>query len=158
MHAAMDRLERLTARHGRIVLILWVLILLASLPFAARQTDNLTSGGFAVPGSGSDAVDRGLAAFDRGGSQQLAAVVARRDGASDADVRAGVDRVGRAADKVSHVALPPRAAAEAKRKTGEAAITVVPLTLDGDRDQSADAATDMRDELGLADGTKGSVE
>ncbi|MEA2405490.1 MAG: putative drug exporter of the superfamily, partial [Thermoleophilaceae bacterium] len=92
MHAAMDRLERLTARHGRIVLIVWVLILLASLPFAARQTDHLTSGGFTVPGSGSDSVDRGLAAFDRGGSQQLAGVVARRQGATDADVRAAVDR------------------------------------------------------------------
>ena len=59
----MDRLERFVTRRRRLVLGVWVVVLLASLPFAARQTENLTSGGFEVPGSGSVAVSDSLREF-----------------------------------------------------------------------------------------------
>ena len=59
MQAAMDRLGQFTRRHRVIVVVAWLALLVAAMPFAARQTEHLTSGGFEVPGSGSAAVDRG---------------------------------------------------------------------------------------------------
>ena len=71
------------------MLIVWVLILLASLPFAMRQTENLTSGGFTVPGSGSDAVDRGLTASTGREPAARRAWWRAEEGASDAEVQRG---------------------------------------------------------------------
>src|SRR3954471_10800741 len=93
----MDRLDGFTRRHRVPVALAWLVALLAGPPFAARQTDHLTSGGFAVPGSGSQAVDRGLAAFDGAQREQLAVAIARRPGASGADVDRAIQRVRRAA-------------------------------------------------------------
>src|SRR4051812_11793501 len=134
MQAVMDRLDGFTRRHRVPVALAWLVVLLAALPFAARQTDHLTSGGFAVPGSGSAAVDRGLTAFDGAQREQLAVVIARRPGAGDADVQGAVARVRDAAGKVGNVALSPGVADEAVRKAGRAPITVVPLVVSGRQD------------------------
>jgi heme transporter len=56
MQAAMDRLERLISRRRRLVLIAWLVIVVVSVPFAGRQTENLTGGGFETAGSGSQVV------------------------------------------------------------------------------------------------------
>src|SRR4051812_1180857 len=134
MQAAMDRLDSFTRRHRVPVALAWLILLLAALPFAAQQTEHLTSGGFGVPGSGSEAVDRGLAAFDGAQREQLAAVVARKPGVTDDEVRAGIDRVGEAAAEVDHVTLSEQAANAAKAKVAQAPITVVPLTVSGGQD------------------------
>src|SRR5215218_11278141 len=97
MQRAMDTLDGFLKRHRRAVLAVWLVAIVAAVPFAARQTDHLTSGGFGVPGSGAAAVDRGLAAFDGAQREQLAAVVARKPGVTDDDVREGIDRVRDAA-------------------------------------------------------------
>jgi hypothetical protein len=46
-------------------------LLLASLPFAARQTENLTGGGFEVPGTGSVAVEEQIGTFTLTGVPQI---------------------------------------------------------------------------------------
>ena len=56
MRAAMDRLERFVTRRRRLVLGVWIVLVVAAVPFAAQQTKHLTAGGFEVPGSGSQAV------------------------------------------------------------------------------------------------------
>src|SRR3954453_19125887 len=129
MQSAMDRLAQFTRRHRVPVALTWLALLIAALPFAARQTENLTSGGFEVPGSGSQAVDRGLAAFEGAQREQLAVVIARRPGAGNAEVNGAIDKVRGAADKVDNITLADRAAAAAKRKAGSAPITVVPLAV-----------------------------
>src|SRR3954447_17531367 len=72
----MLRLERALARRRWFVLGAWVALLLAAVPFAARQGEHLTGGGFGVPGSQSrevmDALDRD---FDAAGRAQLAVVL-----------------------------------------------------------------------------------
>src|SRR6266550_320155 len=129
MQAAMDRLDGFTRRHGRLVALAWLAVLLGALPFAARQTEHLTSGGFEVPGSG--AVERGLAAFDGAQRNQLAVVIARRPGSSAADVQRAIDRVRAADRRVAHVSLSPAAAAAAAQRADSAPITVVPLRVTG---------------------------
>src|SRR4051812_46498122 len=144
MQAAMDRLDGFTRRHRVPVALGWLVLLLAALPFAARQTEHLTSGGFQVPGSGSAAVDRGLAEFAGAQREQLAVVIARRPGAGDQDFRDALVRVRAAARSVGHVALPERNVTAAERKAGGATITVVPLVVSGSQDDAANAAADMR--------------
>jgi uncharacterized membrane protein YdfJ with MMPL/SSD domain len=156
MQATMDRLDGFTRRHRVVVVLAWLALLIAAIPFAAHQTDHLTSGGFEVPGSASQAVDRGVAAFAGAQRASLAVVVARRSGATDADVRAAVDRTRTAADRVGHVALSAAAARQAAARAGRAAITVVPLQVNGSQDDGANAAADLRDQLHV--GSSGPVE
>ena len=107
----MDRLTAVIERRRWIVIAVWLVLLVAAAPLAMRQTEHLTSGGFAVPGSDSEAVDRGLAEFDRAQAHSLAVIVARRPGASDAEVRAAVDRVDRVGGRAAARRAVPRAAA-----------------------------------------------
>src|SRR3954463_11877922 len=102
MQGAMDRLGSLTRRHRVVVVLAWLALLAAALPFTARQTENLTSGGFEVPGSGSEAVARGLTDFAGAQRESLAVVIARKRGATDTDVRRAVARVQNAAGSVGH--------------------------------------------------------
>src|SRR5215217_3846699 len=152
MQAAMDRLESFTHRHRKLVLLAWLVLLVAAAPFAAKQTEHLTSGGFAVPGSGSETVDSGLTAFDDAQRESLAVVVAQRPGSDAADVRRAIDRVEEATGAVANVTLTKKAAAKADSEAGKAAITVVPLKVDGSQDEAADAASDLRRELELDEG------
>ena len=81
MQAAMDRLTAILERRRWLVIAALARAAGRRRPFAARQTEHLTSGGFAVPGSGSEAVDRALADFEGAQRETLAVVVARRAGA-----------------------------------------------------------------------------
>src|SRR3954454_12578653 len=118
----MDRLAGFLERRRWVVLGVWVALLAAALPFAARQTDHLTSGGFEVPGSQSQVVSENIARFHGAQRDQLAVVLARREGAGAADVRAQVVRVGRIAHELPNVALSPRAAAAANHDATSSSI------------------------------------
>jgi hypothetical protein len=73
MQSTMLRLDALLRRRKRTVLALGALILLVALPFAARQSEDLSSGGVGVPGSQSAAVDAALERFPGAQTAQLAA-------------------------------------------------------------------------------------
>jgi RND superfamily putative drug exporter len=143
----MVRLHDFLSRHRRFVLLTWLVVLVAAAPFASRQTEHLTSGGFLVPDSGSERVDDALADFEKAQRETLAVVLAQREGATPEAVRAEVDRVGRIAADIEHAELSPAAASEAKQRAGRDTIVVIPLELEGSQDQLADVAVDMRDEL-----------
>ena len=144
----MDRLAGFVERRRLVVLGAWVLLLLAAAPFAARQSEHLTSGGFEVPGSQSQVVDRNLERFKTAQREYLAVVLAKREGAGADDVRREIDRVARIADRLPHAEVTEPAAARARGEAGDASITIVPLAVSGDQDQLADLANDFRDELG----------
>src|SRR5687767_12428392 len=143
----MVRMHDFLMRHRRFVLLAWPVVLVAAAPFAMRQTDHLTSGGFLVPGSGSEKVDEALVDFENAQRETLAVVLAQREGATPAAVRAEVDRVDRIAAEVDHAELTAAAARDAKARAGKDVILVIPLDLEGSQDQLADVAVDMRDEL-----------
>ena len=91
MQTFMLKLDRTLRRHRLLVLGVWVAAFVAAIPFAAKQSDNLTGGGFGVPGSQSKAVeDRAPAGLPR-----LGARVARR-GAPPREGRDGGRHEGRA--------------------------------------------------------------
>lgn len=68
MRHAATRLADLLARGRWWVAGAWFAIVLVSMPFAARQTEHLSGGGFEVPGSQSKAVEDAL---ERDSAMQL---------------------------------------------------------------------------------------
>ena len=156
MQAAMDRLATFLERRRLLVVGVWGVLLLAALPFAARQSEHLTAGGFAVPGSQSAAVDKNLERFEGAQREYLAVVLAKREGANATAVREEIERVDRLVARLPHVELTDPAAARARREAAGASITVMPLALAGSQDQLADATVDLRDALG--DEARGGVQ
>jgi RND superfamily putative drug exporter len=147
----MDTLDGFLKRHKRAVLAFWLVAIIAAVPFAARQTEHLSSGGFGVPGSGSKAVDDALDQFQGVSHDQLAVVLQVRGGAADRAARK--ERIGTAFARVkrlvgahSHVRLAPgaeaRAVAQAQRQ-----VVIVPLQLTGTREQSANLAVDLHNQI-----------
>lgn len=56
MQDRMIRLGRFVGRRRKLVIGVWLAVLVAALPLTVRQSDNLTGGGFDVPGSQSQTV------------------------------------------------------------------------------------------------------
>src|SRR4051812_2392318 len=135
----MDTLDGFLERHRRAVLIVWVVAIVASVPFAARQTDHLSSGGFGVPGSGSKTVDDELGRFRGVSRDELAVVLRVRD---QRGLRPAVGRVERLVAAEPHVQLTAAAKRRALAQAGRP-IVVVPLKLTGTREQSANLAVDL---------------
>src|SRR4051812_45649852 len=142
----MDTLDGVLKRHKRAVLALWVVAIIAAVPFAARQTEHLSSGGFGVPGSGSKTVGAELAGFSGVSRDPLAVVVRPRSPSSNA-VRRGLARVERALAGRPHVALTASARQKALAQAGRP-VVVVPLEVTGTTEQTANLAVDLHKELG----------
>src|SRR3954452_9300455 len=117
----------------RMILIGWLVAIVAAVPFAMKQTDHLSSGGFGVPGSQSKAVDDQLARFPGVSRDQLAFLLNVRD---PRGVDAALTRLRRLVAATPHVQLGGRT-----RRTGE--VVLVPLKLTGTREQSANIAVDL---------------
>jgi RND superfamily putative drug exporter len=151
MQAAMDRLESFVSRRRRLVLGVWIVLLLASLPFAAQQTKHLTAGGFEVPGSQSLAVSQQLKRFPGVQTEPLIFVFDNR-ARNQAALRAAVDKAVNATKGVEGVSVSQKAIAAAKGSNDP--IVLMALDVTGDTDQSVDAAVTIRKDAGVSnDGT-----
>jgi uncharacterized membrane protein YdfJ with MMPL/SSD domain len=154
VQTVMLRLDALIRRRRALFLGAWALIVLAALPFAARQSDHLSGGGFDVPGSQSVAVQQAVTRdFDRAQGSTLAAVLVPRGDATTAELRGALAKVGTAAGDADHVVLAPAARAQALRELQQdgARTLVVPLTTDVGDSDAIDVAVDLRRSLGIAD-------
>jgi RND superfamily putative drug exporter len=148
----MNRLAAFLGRRRRWVVGAWVLILLCALPFAAKQTDHLTGGGFDVPGSQSqvvsDALQRDFGSQSNGVSVALRAEV----GAGPAERATAIARVRRAVATVKGVDLPPATARQARLRLQRTGFAILPLRSEGrSPDELIDSATTLRE--GLDPGT-----
>ncbi len=154
MQTVMLRLDALIRRRRGIFLGAWALIVLAALPFAARQSDHLTGGGFDVPGSQSVAVQQAVERdFAHAQGTTLAAVLVPHTGATAAQLRAALARVGGAAAQVDQVALAPAARAQALGQLAHDGprTLVVSLATRVSDSQAIDVAIHLRKQLGIAD-------
>ncbi|HEX2161561.1 MAG TPA: MMPL family transporter, partial [Thermoleophilaceae bacterium] len=158
MQQAMDRLTSFLERRRKPVLAFWGVLLVVSLPFAVKQTEHLTAGGFTIPGSGSEAVDKAIADFDHAERQTLSVVVARRPGGDAADVRRELARVDAVVDDMPLAELTQPALAAAERDAGSSPISIASLKTGGDMNDTADLAVDLREELGIGEGPRNGVE
>src|SRR3954451_5386648 len=108
MQRAMDILDGFLKRNRRAVLAFWLVAIIAAVPFAARQTEHLSSGGFGVPGSGSKTVSNELDNFKGIARDPLAVVLRPRDGSAHS-VKGALARVERVVGAKAHVELTPAA-------------------------------------------------
>jgi RND superfamily putative drug exporter len=150
----MRALAGFLGRRRRLVVAAWVLIVLLALPFASRQTDHLTGGGFNVPGSQSMKVSESLQ--DEFGSQAdgIAVVLKAAPGASAAERTAAVARLQDEVANLDDVTLPPAATRQARRQLQGTDVVLVPLRSNLSSDELIDSAATLREDLepGTADG------
>ncbi len=156
MQSAMLRLDGLLRRRRGLVLIAWAAVLIAAVPFAARQSEDLSSGGFDVPGSQSAEVAGALDRFPGVARAQLAAVLVPAPGAGPDQLTAAVDRVAAAAGPVDGVSIAAGARDRAAAQVGGGTV-VVPLRAEVDEDGATEVAVDLRDRLGIGDGPRDGV-
>ncbi|HYF27536.1 MAG TPA: MMPL family transporter [Baekduia sp.] len=150
LQQAMVRLDRLVRRRRRTVLALWLVALVAAVPFAMRQSENLTGGGYGVPGSQSQAVrDQVERNFSRDARATMAAVVVPGRAATPAEIRDAIGRVDAAARAEAHVALRPADRAAAISRSGRGETLVMPLAVDVDDQDAIAVATGLRERLTL---------
>jgi uncharacterized membrane protein YdfJ with MMPL/SSD domain len=141
MHTLADFL----ARRRWFIVAAWLILLVAALPFASRQTEDLTGGGFSVPGSESEAVEEALAVDYEGARDGAVAVVL--DPTGEADPGAAVGRMGDAVAEAPGLELAEGEAAAAEQALAAGDIAVVPLATDLPTDDQTDAAVDLREAI-----------
>jgi RND superfamily putative drug exporter len=155
MQTWMLRLDGVLRRRRWVVLGAWIAVLIAAAPFAVRQAEDLSSGGFRVPGSQSTAVTEALQRFPGAQRAQLAAVLVPEPGATAQDLRAAIERLGRAAG--DGVALAPAAKERALHQAARGGAVLVPLQANVDEDAAIDRAEQLRKDLALDDGPQQGV-
>ena len=155
MKDAMNRMAQFLGRRRRWVVGAWVLIVALALPFASRQTDHLTGGGFDVPGSQSMRVSESLQSEFGDRADGIAVVLKASPGASAAQRDAAVARVRSEVAKLDEVTLPPAVAAAARRQLQHHDVAVVPLRSDLTSDQLIDPAATLREDLNPGDPAAG---
>jgi uncharacterized membrane protein YdfJ with MMPL/SSD domain len=154
MRDGMRALAGFLGRRRRLVVAAWVLIVVLALPFASKQTDHLTGGGFDVPGSQSMKVSESLQ--DEFGSQAdgIGVVLKAAPDASAAERSAAVARLQDEVAKLDDVTLPPAAARQARRQLQGTDVVLVALRSDLSSDELIDPAATLREDFdpGTADG------
>jgi uncharacterized membrane protein YdfJ with MMPL/SSD domain len=146
----MLRLDALTRKRHRVVILVWLVIVVAAVPFAARQSDHLSSGGFAVAGSQSSNVDATLKRdFPAESRSTLDVLLYPRRGATSAIIRADVARVQRAVHGIAGLGLKSQDREAAVFAAGLLEPTLLPLEVHGNEDKAQDVAVTLRERLGL---------
>jgi len=155
MRDAMNRLAQFLGRRRRWVLGAWVLIVVLALPFASKQTDHLTGGGFDVPGSQSMKVSESLQEDFGSQADGISVVLKAAPGATAAERDRAVARVRAQVATLDDITLPPAVAAGARRQLQEQDVVVVPLRSDLSSDELIDPAATLREDLNPGDANAG---
>jgi uncharacterized membrane protein YdfJ with MMPL/SSD domain len=147
MRDSMNRLSGLLGRRRRWVLAAWIAIVLLALPFASRQTEHLTGGGFDVPGSQSKKVSEELQEEFGSQADGISVLLKAAPDASPAQRAAAVQRLQREVGTLEGVVLPAPAARAATDELRRADTVLVPLRSELSSDQLIDSATTLRGDL-----------
>ena len=134
MQTFMLKLDRWLRRRRGVVIGVWLVLLLAALPFAAKQSDHLSSGGYAIPGSQSQRFVAQLPKISAGAQHGLlGGVLEAKAGASAAEMTRALAKLDAAATGAADVSLSPSVRAQAQRAIDAAGnhqrTLVVPLAL-----------------------------
>jgi RND superfamily putative drug exporter len=147
----MNKLSGILGRRRRWILAVWLVIVVAALPFAAKQTEHLSGGGFDVPGSQSKAVGDAVQAKFGSRTDGVAVLLVAGPEATAAQTRAAVARVRGEVAEVDGVALPAAAAEHGARQLARTGTAILPLRSDRSADELIDSAADLRE--GMDPGT-----
>ncbi|HEX5927825.1 MAG TPA: MMPL family transporter [Solirubrobacterales bacterium] len=126
---------------------IWIAIVVLALPFAAKQTEHLTGGGFDVPGSESKAVSDAMQGVFPSESGGVAVLLSAAPAASAAERAAAVERVQREVAAVEGISLAPAVARRAELQLQRSGETLVPIASSVSPDALIDPAVDLREAL-----------
>jgi len=146
----MPRLRRVFVRRRLYVILISLAVLGAAVPFALRIGDNLTSGGFDVPGSQSSvAAAQVREAFPNQQAEALSVLLVGQPDATPADYQAAIAFVERAAgaQHVAAVVVNPAAVAQIKQAQAGAHQYLVPLEFRASFDRTVDLARSLSSAL-----------
>src|SRR5215207_3532835 len=156
MRTFMAKLAGVIARRRWLIVGAWLAAVAFSLPLAARQTEDLSGGGFDVPGSQSEAVEKAVSGdFERSDPGRLALVLKPEPGLTPEEARAAVDRAAAGISQADDASLAPAVAARAEARLAAGRVAVVPIDAKGDADALVDTATELRDELSPGEEARG---
>jgi uncharacterized membrane protein YdfJ with MMPL/SSD domain len=163
MQTFMLKLDRWLSRHRRAVIGVWLVLLLAALPFAAKQSDHLSSGGYAIPGSQSQRFVAQLPKISAGAPHGLlAGVLEAKAGVNAAEMTQALAKLDTAAASAANVSLSASVRAQVQRAIDAAGTRqrtlVVPLTLSVNEEGAGNVATELRQRLNLNGPDSGPVE
>ncbi len=163
MQTFMLKLDRWLRRHRRAVIGVWIVLVVAAAPLAAKQSEHLSSGGYAIPGSQSQRFVAQLPKIAPGAQDGLlAGVLAAKAEATAAEMRQALAKLDSAAEGAANVSLAPAVRARTEHAI-EAAGThqhtlVVPLALSVNEEGATNVATELRQRLDLSGPDSGPVE
>jgi RND superfamily putative drug exporter len=154
MQNLMLTLDRWLRRHRIGVLAAWIVLVVAAVPFAAKQSEHLSGGGYSIPGSGSQKLVAQLPKIAPGAQHaMLAGVLAPAAGATPAEMQSALAKLGSAAQDATDVSLSPPVRAQTQRTISAAGAhqrtLVVPLTVSANEEGATNIASDLRRRLGL---------
>ncbi len=157
MRAAARSLAAFTGRHRRLVVVVWLALVVAAVPLAMRQTENLTGGGFEVPGSESAAVEQAMQRDFalRAGSDSIGAVLQAEPGAAPQAGAAALERLAAAVAEIDTLTLEPAAAKRAGRQLERRGLALVPIQASADVSEQIDAAVELREEIAPGEAVDG---
>jgi uncharacterized membrane protein YdfJ with MMPL/SSD domain len=147
MRDSMNRLAGFLGRRRRWVVGAWVLVVLLALPFAAKQTEHLTGGGFDVPGSQSLAVSEALQRDFGSQADGIAVLLKAKPDATAAERAAAVERVRKEVATVEEVTLAPAVAHQARQQLFHTDVAMLPLRSEQSSDELIDSATTLREDF-----------
>ena len=140
------RVAMFGVRNRRVMILLWLVATIASVPMLSSLTSRLSNGGFEVPGSQSDQVRVALERDFEGQTELTALVVFSSESRTvrDPEYRAVVeDTLARlqAVDHISSAASPYDAPEQLISKDGRVATSIV--NVDGTQDDALEIAPDL---------------
>jgi RND superfamily putative drug exporter len=98
MQNLMLTFDRWLQKHRIGVLVAWIVLVVAAVPFAAKQSQHLSGGGYSIPGSDSQKLVARLPKIAPGAQHAvLAGVLAPNAGASAAEMRGALGKLESAA-------------------------------------------------------------
>ncbi|MDX6624105.1 MAG: putative drug exporter of the superfamily [Solirubrobacterales bacterium] len=150
----MNRLAGVLGRRRKWVVAIWLVIVVAALPFAAKQTEHLTGGGFDVPGSQSQAVSESLQEEFGEKADGIAVALQAAPDSTAAERAAAVTRVREQVAGVEEVTLTPAAALAGRHQLQETGFALLPLRSPQSSDELIDSAAELRTDMdpGTAEG------
>jgi uncharacterized membrane protein YdfJ with MMPL/SSD domain len=126
----------------------WLLCVAAALPFAARQSDHLTSGGFAVPGSQSARVETILARrYPAVARTSLAILLMPKSGASEQHVLDAIKAITKAVHDLRGVSVPRQSLERAEFAAGLIEPMLVALRVNENQREAQSTAGILRRRL-----------
>ena len=148
MTAILERCASLVTKRGRLVAIVWGVVILVSLPLAAQENKHLSNGGFVSPSSESAKVSAALPQFKKYNADALVVVLSsKRENNAQPVLLAQLHRVLKIIHGVRGVSVTPKSLNSAEEQSALLPALALPLHTSDSEDVQDNLAVTLRGKL-----------